>query len=311
MTLMQKMQGYDETLNIEELTAFIAVVENHGFAGAGRALGRDATVISRRISQLETRLDTRLLARTTRHIALTEAGEFFFKRVKGLLDELNNARLEVSELAAMPRGSLKIALPATFGQRWLVPRLRHFISRYPDIHLDIRFSDRLVDIVAEGFDMVIRAGKLTDSSLVARRLAHFRYQLFASPDYLQQHGIPNAPEKLLSHPCLTFVNHADWPDWQLTDGTIKTVIRPQGPLQVDNAEALLQATIDGLGIALLPVWLTINDVRQGKLSHLLPEWQSVDEAEIHALMPPGRLVPAKTRVFIEFIIDSIASDWCY
>jgi len=308
---MQKMQGYDETLNIEELTAFVAVVENHGFAGAGRALGRDATVISRRIRQLETRLGTCLLARTTRHVALTEAGEFFFKRVKGLLDELNNARLEVSERAATPRGSLKISLPVTFGRRWLVPRLRSFITRYPDIHLDIRFSDRQVDIVAEGFDLAVRVGKLTDSSLVSRGIARFRYQLFASAAYIKAHGRPESPHQLISHSCLGFVNHADWPDWVLTDGSQKSIIRPYGPLQADNAEVLLQATADGLGIALIPVWLTLEEASRGNLVRILPEWQSIDEGSLHALMPPGRLVPAKTRAFIEFMVDSIESDWSY
>jgi len=303
------MQGYDETLNIEELTAFVAVVENHGFAGAGRALGRDATVISRRIRQLEIRLGTRLLARTTRHVALTEAGEFFFKRVKGLLDELNNARLEVSERAATPRGSLKLALPVTFGRRWLLPRLSSFINRYPDIHLDLRFSDRQVDIVAEGFDMAVRVGKLTDSSLVSRGIARFRYQLFASPAYIKHYGVPDSPETLQSHRCLAFVNHADWPDWVLTDGSQKSVIRPHGPLQADNAEALLQATTDGLGIALIPVWLTTEEVSRGNLIRILPEWQNIDEGSLHALMPPGRLVPAKTRAFIEFIVERIESDW--
>lgn len=303
------MQVYDETLNIEELTAFVAVVENHGFAGAGRALGRDATVISRRIRQLENRLGVSLLARTTRHVALTEAGEFFFKRVKELLGELNNARLEVSELVALPRGSLKISLPVTFGRRWLVPRLRTFITRYPDIHLDIRFSDRPVDIVAEGFDMVISAGKLTDSTLVSRGIARFRYQLFASPAYIKLHGIPEYPDLLSAHRCLSFVNHMDWPDWVLTSGSQKSIIRPRGPLQADNVEALLQAAIDGLGIALIPAWLTTTEVSLGNLVPVLPQWQSIEEGSLHALMPPGRLVPAKTRAFLEFIVDSIASDW--
>lgn len=305
------MQQYDETLNIEELTAFVAVVENHGFAGAGRALGRDATVISRRIRQLETRLGTCLLARTTRHVALTEAGEFFFKRVKGLLDDLNNARLEVSELAAMPRGSLKISLPATFGRRWLVPRLRSFISRYPDIHLDIRFSDRQVDIMTEGFDMVIGAGKLTDSTLVSRGLARFRYHLFASPQYIKAHSVPESPDVLLAHRCLGYVNHADWPDWVLSNGRQKSIIRPRGPLQTDNVEALLQAAMDGVGIVLIPAWLAREEIARGNLVHILPEWQSIEEGSLHALMPPGKLIPAKTRAFIEFIVSSIESDWSY
>lgn len=305
------MQGFDESLNIEELTAFIAVVENQGFAGAGRALGRDATVISRRIRQLEIRLGACLLARTTRHVALTEAGEFFFNRVKGLLDELNNARLEVSELTAMPRGSLKISVPVTFGQRWLLPRLPCFIDRYPDIHLDARLSERQVDIVAEGFDMAVRFGKLTDSSLVSRGLARFRFQLFASPSYVNTHGMPENPERLHSHRCLGYVNHADWPDWLLTNGGEKSLIRPRGPLQSDNVEALLQAAIDGLGITLIPAWLTVEAVSQGTLLPILPQWQSIDEGSLHLLMPPGRLVPAKTRAFIEFIVDSIGSDWSY
>ena len=302
---MQKMQEYGEGLKTEELTAFVAVVENNGFTGAAQVLGRNATVISRRIQQLETQLGTRLLARSTRHVALTEAGELFYSRVRRLLDDMRCARLEVSEFAEAPRGLLRISLPVTYGRRWIVPGIRDFIVAYPGIKLDLRFTDRMTDLVAENIDMAVRVGKLTDSALVSRTIIRFGYQLVASPDYLRRCGIPTNPEDLTHHSCLKFISSSGKPDWILSKGANNVTVRPDGPIQSDNSEALLQAALDGLGIALIPEWLATAELRQGTLQHVLPQWQGNNQGGVYAILPPGRLIPAKTRVFLDHIINYI------
>ena len=302
---MQKMQEYSEGLKTEELTAFVAVVENNGFSGAARVLGRNATVISRRIQQLEAQLGIRLLARSTRHVTLTEAGELFYVRIRRLLDEMRSARLEVSEFAAAPRGLLRISLPVTFGRRWIVPAIRTFIDSYPGIRLDVSFTDRITDLVAENIDVAVRVGKLTDSALISRTIIRFGYLLVASPDYLKQYKAPKKPEDLASHSCLKFTNSAGKADWVLTDGKACVKVRPDGPVQSDSSEALLHTALDGLGIALLPDWLAASALREGSLERVLPEWQGNHKGGVHAIMPPGRLVPVKTRVFLDHILSHI------
>ncbi|EJF33109.1 MULTISPECIES: LysR family transcriptional regulator [Enterobacteriaceae] len=301
---MQNMQEFSEHLKIDELAAFAAVVENNGFAGAARVLDRNATVISRRIQHLESRLGTRLLARSTRHVALTEAGELFYRRVRGILDELHNAQLEVSEFTAAPVGNLKISLPLTFGRRWITPKLSAFLAQYPGIHLDVRFTDRLVDLVAEGYDVAIRVGRLTDSALIARTLGQFEYQLVASPAWLGQREIAS-PADLSEHHCLGLVSHASWPDWILVNGDSKATVRIKGPLQTDNSEALLQAAVDGVGIALVPDWLITTELACGQLVRVLPAWKGQDRGGVYGIMPPGRLIPAKTRLFIDYLLQEM------
>lgn len=302
---MQMLHELTPSISLDELSAFIAVAECHGFNGAAVRLKKDASVISRRIGRLEKKLGIRLFSRTTRHVSLTEAGSAFFKRIRAALEQIQEAASETSALVALPQGTLKIALPITLGQRWIMPRMRLFMSRYPHIRIEAHFADRIVDLVSEGYDVAIRAGKLTDSSLLSRGIARFRYHLFASPEYLEQNGTPSSPGQLRQHVCLGFIHHATWPEWELTDGENIFRFPPESPLIADNSEALLRAAVDGIGIVQIPHWLAQADIREGKLRQILTPWQSVAENGIYAVMPPGRLVPEKTRVFIEFIISEI------
>ncbi|WP_258394910.1 LysR family transcriptional regulator [Pseudomonas fluorescens] len=307
--MMQKTHELGGRATLDELSAFIAVVETHSFTGAAKVVGRDATIISRRIGQLEERLGVRLLSRTTRRVVLTEAGSLFYQRARALLDELDSASLEASNFAASPQGLLRVSLPVTFGRRWVAPLLPAFIAQHPKIRVDARFADRYVDVVAEGFDVAIRVGTLRDSSLVAKRIADFRNLLYAAPSYIALRGEPQTPEALLDHACLGFSSHSSWPDWVLTkDGQHKTV-RPTGPLVSDNSESLLQAAIEGAGIILTPDWLAGSAVLNGELVQILPQWQGSEKGGIYAVMPPGRLVPTKTRVFVDEITRAIQAGW--
>lgn len=303
------MQELLDRVSLEELASFVAVAEASSFTDAARKIGRDATVISRRVGQLEQRLGVRLLSRTTRRVATTEVGALYYRRVRGLLDDLDSASLEASNFAASPQGLLRVSLPVTFGRRWVAPLLPAFIAQHPRIRVDARFIDRYVDVVAEGIDVAIRVGSLRDSSLAARKIASFRNLLVAAPAYVAAHGQPATPDELAKHACLGFTSNPSWPDWTLKkDGQRKTV-RPTGPLVADSSEALLLAAIAGTGIVLTPDWLAGPAMRAGELVEILPGWQGSEEGGVYAIMPPGRLVPTKTRVFVDEITRSIQAGW--
>lgn len=283
----------------EDIVAFVAVARSGSFRLAAVQLGRDASVISRRISQLETRLGVRLLVRTTRSVTLTEAGSVYFQRLRYLIDELDLATREVSGFAAEPQGVLKISLPVTFGRLIIAPLFSEFLRKYPKIKIDARFQDRTVDIVEEGFDAVIRLSVVRNGSLISKRLGSFRSIVVASPNYLDDRGLPQIPEDLEAHACLGFTHHPDWPNWILEQEGRQATVRPDSPFTSDSAEAILMTAIDNSGIALLPYWMAAPHIQAGNLVHILPTWRSIREISINAVMPPGNLIPAKTRVFVD------------
>ncbi|HIE9185984.1 TPA: LysR substrate-binding domain-containing protein [Klebsiella variicola subsp. variicola] len=293
--------------DFDELMAFVCVAEAGSFIGASLRLERDASVISRRVSHLEKKLGVRLLVRTTRSVTLTEAGTWFLQRARTALDELSAASREVGDFAATPQGTLRVSLPVTFGRELIAPMFPDFLQAYPDIRLDAHFLDRQVDIVAEGFDAVIRLGNVRDSTLTGRELGAFRSQLIASPAYLQRYGEPTHPEQLAAHRCLGFTHHPDWPYWILENGREHIQVTPAGPLTTNISEALLTAVIRATGIALLPGWMVNQAVQCGELVRVLPDWRSAARVSVYALMPPGTLVPAKTRVFIDAVCQQLAS----
>lgn len=303
------MQELLERGSLEQLAAFIAVAETGSFTEAAKNLGRDASVISRRVSLLEQQLGVRLLSRTTRRVALTEVGAIYHRRVQTLLDELAVASREASDIAASPQGLLRVSVPVTFGRQWIAPLLPAFLARHPLIRIDIRFSDRLVDVVAEGFDVAIRVGVPRDSTLTSRKIASYRSLLVAAPSYLASHGRPKTPDDLAAHACLGFSGHADWPDWlMMKDGKRRTV-RPVGPLVADNSEVVLMAAISGAGITFTPDWLAGPEIRAGRLVQILPGWSGRAEGGVYAVMPPGHLVPTKTRLFVEEVSQSVKVGW--
>lgn len=305
-SLMQKMHEFLDRVSFEELIAFIAVADSNSFTAAAKSLDRDASVLSRRVSHLEQRLGVSLLSRTTRRIALTEIGQAYYRRIRTLLDELDNAGVEASNLGGSPQGLLRISLPLTFGKHYIAPMLSGFISKYPRIKVDARFNDRFVDLVTEGFDVAIRVGSLSDSSLIAKKIASFKFLLVASPDFVARHGLPSTPDDILRFPCIEFTN---WPEWVLINGKQKKSVRPNGTLIMDNSEAILISALEGAGIAIMADWLATPVIREGKLVQVLPEWRGAIEGGIYSVMPPGKLIPAKTRLFVDEITESIRKGW--
>lgn len=225
---------------LDEILAFTTAASERSFAGAARKLGIDPSLLSRRIRRLEENLGVRMFMRTTRKITLTEAGERYLSRVAELMGQLEAAGLEAAELASTPRGILRVSLPLSFGQMVVAPMISDFVRSYPNIQLDLSFTNRRVDLVAEGFDLAVRMGEARDSSLTMHKIGTYKEILVAAPSYLDAHGEPVVLQDLGHHCCLNFVGNAHWPDWHLSNGSDVVRMRPQGPIHRIIRKFLLQ-----------------------------------------------------------------------
>lgn len=287
---------------LDDLRAFAAVVEAGGFTRAAARLGLAKSIISRRVARLEASLGgARLLARTTRGVSPTEAGAAFHARCARLLAELDEAREEVAGREGGVAGTLRIAAPLSFGIAHLAPALARFATDHPRVALDVSYSDRRADLVAERFDAAVRIGTLPDSRLVARRLAPVRLVAVASPAYLARRGAPERPEDLAAHDCLAYSAAGDGGDtWRFRAGRGVVAVRPHGRFRADNGEAVVAAALEGLGVAVLPTFLAGEPLRSGALLPLLAAFP-VPEHNLHVVRPPGGVAPARLRALIDFL----------
>ncbi|SMH61557.1 LysR family transcriptional regulator [Azospirillum agricola] len=286
---------------LDEVSAFLAVVDTGGFAPAARVLGRDASVVSRRVSALERRLGVRLLERTTRRVTPTEAGRRFADRARVALTLLADAEREAADAGAAPRGTLRLSLPEAFGRLWVAPLLPGFLTAFPHVRIEAFYSDRFVDLVGEGVDLAIRIGRLRDSSLVARKLGVERRLVCAAPSYLAARGTPRTPTDLAAHDGLLFALFDSPSDWHFGRGGERVQVRVSGPLLTDNAESLVHAVVAGTGVMLCSEWLVGRELTSGQLVRLLPDWAVGGEAAIHLVRPSGRFTAGKTRAFADWI----------
>lgn len=287
------------------LGAFVRTAETQSFVMAGRLLGVSASAVGKSVARLEERLGVRLFQRSTRRIRLTEEGRLFYQRCQHILNDIDDAEAMLSHATEAPRGRLRISV-ITVGYRFLMPVLSEFMQRYPEIELDLDFDDRIVDVIDDGFDAVIRSGDLPDSRLMARRLGSFRTGLYAAPEYLRRRGTPQHPRELERHACLQFRNH--------TSGRLqKWAIRidpgeaePRLPISMicNNVEALLTATVNGLGIAYMPTFLTRDAVIGGSLVPLLDSYMIL-QGQFCLLWPSNRQLPPKLRVFVDFLCERL------
>ncbi|HEY8380566.1 MAG TPA: LysR family transcriptional regulator [Microvirga sp.] len=287
---------------LDQIETFVAIAEHGGFAAAARLLGKDPSVLSRRIDALERRLGVRLFARTTRQVGLTEVGAAYLRKVRTILAELTAADVEAAEGAARPRGLLRVTMPRTFARLWVVPWLPAFLRDYPEIELELELGDRYFDLVAEGFDLAIRFGGLVDSSSIVRHLASFETILCASPAYLAEAGTPHTLEDLQNHRCLRLKVPNFWPDWRLRRGDERTTVHAPAQFRTDDGSSMVLAALDGGGIMLASEWSCGRHLAEGRLVRVLPDWRLDHEGNAQIVLPPGRLVPAKTRLFIERVV---------
>lgn len=292
---------------LEEMAIFSRVVAAGSLSSAARELGISPALVSRRLAALEARLGVRLVNRTTRSLNLTVEGARYYDACTRVLAEIQEADAEVSVGRVDPQGALKVALPASFGHRHVAPLVPQFAARYPKVELALSLSDRTVNIMDEGFDLAVAIADLQDSSLAARKLAPNRRVVCASPAYLAAHGTPHTPADLAKHNCLTardFVG--DW-DYKAPDGRPGSV-RVKGRYCCDNWEVLREWALAGLGVALKSTWDVYRELKDGSLVTLLPAYVFHSDVAIYAVYPHRRFLPAKTRVFIEFLAESFGPE---
>tara|TARA_R110002110_G_scaffold415612_4_gene651946 strand:+ start:22094 stop:22993 length:900 start_codon:yes stop_codon:yes gene_type:complete len=292
-------------IDLNDMAIFSRVVDHGGFSAAGRALGVPKSRISRRVAALEESLGVRLLERNTRTVKITEVGEIFYRHCKRIQDEAEHASVSVSQMLESPRGLLRVGASVTTGQHLLSPLMAEFMGRYPDVQLEIVLANRRIDILEEGFDLLVRVGDLEDSTLISKHLGESRFCLYASPTYLAARGLPADPGDLADHDCLTMSDVASPANWRLTDrqSTRTVSIRPR--LAINDFPSLCQIVAGGGGIASLPSYLCAELEQQGRLVQILSDW-SLPPVEFHALYPSHRGVTPKVRVFLDFLGDRIS-----
>lgn len=286
---------------IASISAFAAVVEAGSFVRAAERLATSTSTLSRQIAELEQHLDVRLLNRTTRKLSLTEGGQAFYERAVQVLADLEEAEALATSSAAAPRGRLRLTCSHAMGVQRLAPAIASFVARYPEVGFDVSVSDRIVDLVEEGFDLAIRIGQVGSDQLVARKLGDMRLYVCASPAYLRSHGTPRTPADLSGHAVMTYAYSPNPKLWRLTDrdGNAQEV-RVSGPLHSNSGDLSIAAAIAGLGVVFEPDFMVRKSLESGLLVRVLPGWESA-AGEIWAVYPSRRHLSVKVRLFVDHV----------
>ncbi|HEX6689909.1 MAG TPA: LysR family transcriptional regulator [Burkholderiales bacterium] len=295
----------------EAIRVFSQVVELGSFSKAAEHLGISATATSRHVAELETHLQTRLLNRTTRRISLTESGRAFYERSVQLLADLGEAEQEASRAAVVPRGTIKLTSAVNFGVRHLAPAIADFLAAHREVRFDVSLSDRIVDLVEEGFDLGIRIGAAGAEHIVARRFGETRLVPCASPAYLAAHGAPRSPDDLGRHNCFTYEYITPKNVWRFRDPAGgERAVRVNGSLHSNNGDLLAEVAARGAGIVFEPAFIVGPEVRAGRLVPLLQEYVPAP-VPIYAVYPSRKHLSAKIRLFVDFLVARFADaqDW--
>ena len=281
---------------------FAAVMETGSFTAAAGRLGTSSGQASKLISRLESALGVQLLSRTTRAVFPTEAGQAYFDRLRPLLDEFDALDASIRDVSHAPRGRLRLTAPLTFGAMEVAPELNDFAARFPAIELDVSFSDRVVGLVDEGFDMAVRVGRPEDSSMMARKLCNARILVVASPGWLERHGEPETPENLAGLDCIIDSNFREPNRWPIRDTTGRRSSVPvAGRIRYSNTEACLGAAAAGLGLACVPAFVAAEALRKGRVRHVLKAFEPEPYA-VHAIYPQNRHLAGKVRALVDFLV---------
>lgn len=285
----------------EGLDEFVAVAECGSFSRAAERLRVSSSHVSRQVARLEERLQARLLYRTTRRVSLTEAGQTFFVRCQHLIEERDAACLAVSDLHSAPAGLLRMTAAVAYGERFIVPLVNEFMARHPQLSVEIELTNRMLDLVQEGFDLAIRLGRLSDSSLIATRIAPRAMYLCAAPDYLARYGTPHTLAELARHNCLIGTNDT----WMFQQDGHPYPFKPVGNWRCNSGQAVLDAALRGFGLCQLPDYYVLNPLRRGELVSLLSEHQPPDTA-VWAVYPQRRYPLPKVRLLVEALKTGLA-----
>ena len=293
--------------DLEAWAIFAKVAEHGSFSRAARELGLSDPTVSKAISRLEARLGLTLIARTSRRVALSEAGRAALDRASRILSEGEAVEEEAAEQSKVPRGRVRISAPLSFGIAYLGATLPGFLEAYPEITVDFALSDRKVDLVAEGFDLALRIASLTDSSLLSRRLCTVRLLLVGAPRYFERHEMPSHPAELRRHCALAYTGGASRGVWRFAHPTYgEEIVEPPVRIWTDNADLLNPALIAGQGLAIQPEFLVWRELRDGKLVTAMPDW-TVTPLGLHLVMPPSPLRPLRVQVLIDHLARELAN----
>jgi DNA-binding transcriptional LysR family regulator len=287
--------------DLEAWAVFAKVAETGSFAAAAADLGLSGPTVSKAIQRLEARLGERLIHRTSRRFALTESGRVLAVRAARILAEGEAAEAEARASSAVPRGRVRLAAPMSFGLRHVAPAVAEFLAAQPEVSIDLRLDDRVVDLVGEAIDVALRIADLPDSSLVARRLCPVRRWVVGAPGYFERKGLPKHPRDLRDHACLGYAYLASGETWHFSDASgAAESVSVRGPLRATNGDALTDALLAGLGVALQPDFLAWELVRDGRLVTVLEDWQ-VPALALHLVTPTGGPRPARVAVLLDFL----------
>jgi DNA-binding transcriptional LysR family regulator len=288
----------------QEMSVFAAVVDAGSFVRAAQALEMSKPAVSRHVADLEARLGVRLLHRTTRRLSLTEEGEVFYARCRELLGELDEAEAEITSRTGKASGQLKVSAPVSFGLLHLAPLWAGFLARHPDVTLDLTLSDRMVDLIEEGFDVAVRIARLPSSSLVSRQLSSTRSVVCASPRYLKTHGAPKHPSDLTQHTVLAYSLLSSGESWEFDgpDGRVSVKVEPR--MRTNSGDTCRAVALQHLGIIMQPSFLVTEELRSGALVEVMPRWRAL-EFGIYAVYPTRKHVPPKVRLLIDYLVGAL------
>jgi DNA-binding transcriptional LysR family regulator len=287
----------------EEMRVVLAIVDAGSFAAAANVLGMSRPAVSRHLASLEERLGVRLLQRTTRRISLTEEGEVFTARCRELLAEVDEAEAEVTSRSGEAAGRLEVNAPVTFGLLHLARLWPQFMERQPKVSLNVTLSDRVVDLVEEGYDLAVRIGRLASSSLISRRITSTRLVLCASPDYLRRHGAPRTPADLAGHPVMLYTLSSMGDVWEFDGPQGREAVRVHAAMRSNSGDNCRAAALAHRGVVFQPSFLVGEDLARGDLVELMPEYRGA-ELGVYAVYPTRKHVSPKVRVLIEFLVEA-------
>lgn len=289
------------TQDLARIRAFVQVFEAGGFSAAARQFGRSKALLSKYVTDLEDHLGVRLMNRTTRKLSLTEAGEAYYREVAEILQQLDDLDATISEQTAAPRGLLRVSAPRNFGETTLAPALYAFLKSNQDVTLDLRLEDRFVDLVEEGIDVALRITSMPDSSLIARKIVDTKLVICASPSLIKVHGTPETPDALRALPCIIDVNLMGQANWRFSGPDAPASVHVAGPVRVNSPLAAMQAAVDGLGFAALPLYVAEKEIKAGRLVTVLGEFLP-DGPSLNAVYANRRHLAGKVRALIDHLV---------
>lgn len=294
-----------EINRIGDIAAFVAAVKAGSYTRAAQSLGVTRSAVGKSIVRLEERLGVRLLNRTTRSLGLTDEGRIMFDRCRQILEDLEDVDATMAQRKARPTGTLKMTAPLSFGQRHILPLLDRYLKNWPDLRAQISFTDRVIDLIEEGFDIAIRIGEpKEDSQILTRTVAWQHFITCASPDYLARRGTPSTPEELSSHDTIVLLNAGGTLGWRYTTPNGPYVVNEPGRLSIDSTEATRAAAVSGFGLVYLPSYILDEDLRSGRLVRVLDAFSPPPDP-IRVIYPSKRHLSPRTRAFIDLLVD----DW--